>query len=750
MSFKLLAIRPLKDCNEKFLKNLEENQIYQFYNDYEFKDGKGNGIIDYQPVIDVKIVENKKKSVPENFYGENINVCAIVGKNGSGKSALVELFIATIVRVSLIVNQDFILPGELYYQGDKSFDKAKFDNNVNKYIKSTQNDLKDLKVEIYYEHNSEIASTNKSNKVVTYNKGKGDKIRCIQLDNDIITIKDQIGEKVEYFLLSDLDPENSDNQKITRELYCFLGDLFYSMIINYSHYGFNSNEVGEWIRGVFHKNDGYQLPVVINPYRDKGNININREKDLARSRFLINILQEEKLREIQKNKKISHISIKLDSNKFKWQQNYNSDSRIENTEKEKIDILRKVSENFNLRKDLYLNKRNYFFNYAVDYLLIKLYKITNYPIYRKYKECFQEFFIEVDGEELNKFKIINNDLFSDYLSSLFLNFSHVTDKFRQALFFLEYAYFDLSDIETNGEQKILKVDKLYNWINSSYLNDIKSKIEKLNTNDELLSNAALLKKSGFDKFKVSESLPSFFKVEYYFEDKISNNNFSSFSSGEKQKIFSIHSVVYHLRNLLSIQIRNNVGAKDEIQKLIKYNDINIIFDEIELYAHPDFQRAFVRDLLNSLQVVNVGTCNLNIIFITHSPFILSDIPKQNVLFLDNGKIANSFVRSNTFGANIIDLFTDNFFLGNNDDNKFLMGNFAKDTIDEIINWLNNKKRDINKKDDVKKIIEIIDETLIRHKLLEMYYNVFPDEFDKIKAIEELKRMASDLGIELKE
>ncbi len=32
MSFKLIAIRPLKGCNEKFRKNLIPNQIYKFYN----------------------------------------------------------------------------------------------------------------------------------------------------------------------------------------------------------------------------------------------------------------------------------------------------------------------------------------------------------------------------------------------------------------------------------------------------------------------------------------------------------------------------------------------------------------------------------------------------------------------------------------------------------------------------------------------------------------------------------------------
>jgi hypothetical protein len=36
MSFKLLAIRPLKGCSPRFLKNLEEDRIYKFYNDYSF------------------------------------------------------------------------------------------------------------------------------------------------------------------------------------------------------------------------------------------------------------------------------------------------------------------------------------------------------------------------------------------------------------------------------------------------------------------------------------------------------------------------------------------------------------------------------------------------------------------------------------------------------------------------------------------------------------------------------------------
>ena len=59
--FKLLAIRPMLNCNLNFLKNLEPNKLYQLYQDYTFKyvddDNKKNVI---------KI--NHNSTVPDNFY----------------------------------------------------------------------------------------------------------------------------------------------------------------------------------------------------------------------------------------------------------------------------------------------------------------------------------------------------------------------------------------------------------------------------------------------------------------------------------------------------------------------------------------------------------------------------------------------------------------------------------------------------------------------------------------------------------
>lgn len=757
MSFKLLAIRPLDGCNPKFLKNLEENRIYQFYNDYEFTDGFAYGIIDYSEPKLVKVVK-ENKNVPKNLYEDNINISAIVGKNGSGKSALIELLIASVFKISLIAEPNFVKPEELYNSGEEEFEKIKFNENVNKFNKSIASDLKGLKVEIYYQHISNIDYHNKNNnKIKSYSTGKGKRIKCIQLDGESVIINSQVNEDVKYFSINNLENNNPDNERISSEIKKLLEDLYYSVIINYSHYGFNTNEIGEWIKGVFHKNDGYQFPAVINPYRDKGNIDVNSEKYLAESRFLVNVLQEKKLRSIQKNKIISHVSIKLDDLKFEHAQKLNRDFRILNSDEEKKEVLKKIFEKFYIEKDVNLNQNNFFYKYAIDYLFIKLKKMTHHVKYHIYKKCFHSGnIITLDNEKIYPFKIENNKLFENYLEALFRDFSHLTEKFRQTLFFLSYCYFDKDDIDN----KLIEIDKLFGWINSSYLLEIEN-IKKIFSNEP--SNKDFLKTIR-DKFQTHHSLPSFFKIEYYFENKINNNNFSSLSSGEKQKIFSLHSVIYHIRNIVSVKRQPSFilladGKKENIN-LLSYQNINIIFDEIELYAHPEFQKSFIKELLDSLKVINLREHYLNIIFVTHSPFILSDIPKQNVMFLavdekTKKSTPQKYSGENTFGANVHEMLTDGFFLENT------KGEFVLSKIKDFLEFYNEgmkkdekdekafkkKKNEFNlSKDYFKKLIDLIGEDYIKN----MLQNHFKDLEKKFSDILELENEEKKLKKRLKE
>lgn len=69
--------------------------------------------------------------------------------------------------------------------------------------------------------------------------------------------------------------------------------------------------------------------------------------------------------------------------------------------------------------------------------------------------------------------------------------------------------------------------------------------------------------------------------------------------------------------------------------------------------------------------------------VTHSPFVLSDLPIQNILFLEKGgnKADKSDVAS--FGANIHTMLVNSFFLKGG-----AMGQFAKETIVKIIDQVN--------------------------------------------------------------
>jgi hypothetical protein len=74
--------------------------------------------------------------------------------------------------------------------------------------------------------------------------------------------------------------------------------------------------------------------------------------------------------------------------------------------------------------------------------------------------------------------------------------------------------------------------------------------------------------------------------------------------------------------------------------------------------------------------------------------------------------------SETFGANIIHLLSNSFFVEDG-----LVGEFAIKKIDETIAWLNDSE-DSSNKDYHRKLIANIDEPLIRIKLEQMFKDKF--------------------------
>lgn len=63
-NFKLIAIRPLSNCNERFVKNLNKGEIYKFYNDYKFLNKDNNEVEINDEVSSIQF----EQSVPRDFY----------------------------------------------------------------------------------------------------------------------------------------------------------------------------------------------------------------------------------------------------------------------------------------------------------------------------------------------------------------------------------------------------------------------------------------------------------------------------------------------------------------------------------------------------------------------------------------------------------------------------------------------------------------------------------------------------------
>jgi predicted ATP-binding protein involved in virulence len=621
-NFKVLAIRTLDGTNTDLSKVLRPNQIYSFYSCYDFSNPDA---IRYFKQKDVNIYSIKDKDYPLD-----INVCAIVGKNGSGKSSIIELLYLAI-------------------------------NNYAKNILSNECDLisvEQVNIELYYHLNTIC-------KIVI--EGKSINAYQYQKNNDIF-------ENPEPILLSKED----------------LVFFFYSISVNYSHYSLNSLEIGNWIDELFHKNDGYKVPLVINPMRTEGNIDINKENSLVISRLLSNILEPvssdsnvQNLREITDNgRRAEKLIFSLANEKLEFLY----DKKNLPSKKMQNEILKIVYKFFKVPQINNTEIRVV----ADKYIYKKMVSICrNYEEYHSYYSPKSSF--------------VSGLMFKKFLTDLKKDPSHKTWKFKQAINYLKYNHLKHLNI---GEP--IEVEA----ISDNILNEIK------NHPRERLTTYLLIP-------------PSFFKVEIILSD---GSSFNLLSSGEKQKIHIVSSIVYHLLNLNSVS-----------QDSIKYSYVNLLFDEIELYFHPEMQRSFVSYLLKYLAKVKFSDLSgLNICFATHSPFILSDIPSNNILFLKNKAFpVEDTERLKTFGANIHDLLSDSFFLV-----KGFIGEYAEEQINNLIDWTLSKPTTIKDKEEAKEIINIIDDPIIKVKLVEMYAKKVGEnmEIARLKAQQEfINNRLKELG-----
>lgn len=157
-------------------------------------------------------------------------------------------------------------------------------------------------------------------------------------------------------------------------------------------------------------------------------------------------------------------------------------------------------------------------------------------------------------------------------------------------------------------------------------------------------------------------------------------------------------------------VTNNRSFEMQCDGLMLY------FDEADQSLHPEWQREQIDWLLQFISA-RFKTCKVQLVVSTHSPIILSDIPRGHVLYLSNKehKIQEERREVRTFGSNIHTLFRDALFLSDG-----TMGAFAERKINEIaqsLQGLQGSEEEVLP--DILNIVEEIGDDVIRNKLWQM-------------------------------
>lgn len=150
----------------------------------------------------------------------------------------------------------------------------------------------------------------------------------------------------------------------------------------------------------------------------------------------------------------------------------------------------------------------------------------------------------------------------------------------------------------------------------------------------------------------------------------------------------------------------------------KYDNIEApelyVLDEAELGFHPAWQRKFISYLLDFFN--HFDQKDLQIILTTHSPILLSDIAKRDIVLLEMKDKETHLVEEHaeTFATNIFELYRDSFFL-----NEGLMGEYAERIIKEIVSDIKNR----DNIDSLPKKIQQIGDPQIRNYLTMEYASI---------------------------
>ena len=190
---------------------------------------------------------------------------------------------------------------------------------------------------------------------------------------------------------------------------------------------------------------------------------------------------------------------------------------------------------------------------------------------------------------------------------------------------------------------------------------------KYNSNNELI--ITITKDSNIDKAsdffrkfverdfhkaeeKIGSIFPNFFEMELHWLSSGEQENLALFSSIDEQ-----------------------ISLNPDIKSYI------LLFDEIERSMHPELCRNLVQDLIKLLE--QYKDKKFQIIIASHSPFIVSDLLKDNIVCIERNNNDSIIIENleQTFAQNIYTMLKSQFFLDS------FMGQYSTECIHLLLDCL---------------------------------------------------------------
>uniref|UniRef100_UPI00125F85E0 AAA family ATPase n=1 Tax=Aliarcobacter butzleri TaxID=28197 RepID=UPI00125F85E0 len=573
----------------------------------EYKNIKNQGF-NFSPRFECEYDESSNElTIKENkdyvsIFPKNINITAIVGENGSGKTNTIEAIISLLDTIKNTTK----------YEKEKLFLVYFFDNKY--FVKSININL----------------------------------------------------ERINNQTIENLDLENNK---------CF------SIYFNYT-LDVLQNQKTKFVN-LYHRKDNYETPITMLPNKKGNNINIEDIEYHTQNAIVdFGIKEDKKFSQIKDFFIPDKIKIELDKYKI-----------IPTIEEIKVSdffgqIMENIRNNTNLDDISYIVQEEIFNAYnnsdtTSDFKILGL--KTDVKRFLKNSENLNLLENNVEKYSKDDWKTITKLYLISKLKLIHISSTNDKDKKIEELIKNDEIF--EQKIKENKEKLLENTKGKTAW-------EFYQELSKLNENEKPF-NFKEKKISIKDNENFVKVLPSFLKCEIFDEKDVS---FNSLSYGQKFMMRFAYNLIYQLNKI------------KEIKNKQKYTSVNLLLDEIEQGLHPDWQKRFI-NFLNQVLNQFKNSLKFNIIITSHSPFIISDLPKENVIFLEKDKQSGlcknvtKDMELKTFGANIHTLLSNGFFMSDG-----LMGEFAKSKIEEIKKFYKLVKkceRVINESEKTKNIIKNI-------------------------------------------